>query len=195
MRDLAIQASRLFWELDPSGEALTPCGRFVGSAASGEGEVAGGDELLWGWGVPRLPTPLPPPLPPLSPFWGVLVGVWVLWRSASCHLCLSISRFLHVTFVLVVATFARIPTDDGTPEMILMGHCFPIVSVLLSFQLQNTTTAMVTVRSMTEPSLVIDRFTVEEWGCTGLRFNLTHGTQPTPQVHKIIAHTSQTLPL
>ena len=30
MRDFAIQASRLFLELFPSGEALFPCGRFLG---------------------------------------------------------------------------------------------------------------------------------------------------------------------
>ena len=78
-----------------------------------------------------------------------------------------------------MTTFATIPTGDGTSEMILMGHCIPIFSVLLSFQLQHTTTAMVAVRGMTGPSLVIDRFTVEEWRCTGFRFHLTHGTQAT----------------
>ena len=87
MRELAIQASRLFLQLFPSGEALSPCGRFLGSPSAGEGEVAGADECLWGFGVPPLPTPLPPPLPPLSPLWGVLVGAWVFWRSASCRLC------------------------------------------------------------------------------------------------------------
>ena len=40
-----------------------------------------------------------------------------------------------VTLVLVVATFATIPTGDDTPEMILMGHCFLIFSVPWSFQL------------------------------------------------------------
>ena len=88
--------------------------------------------------------------------------------------------FFDVTFVLVVTTFATVPTGDGTPEMILKGHCFPIFSVLLSCQLQHTTTAMVAVRGMTLSSLVIDRFTVEEWGCTGFRFIITHGTQVTP---------------
>ena len=62
MRDLAIQASPLFLELDSSGEVLSPCGRFV-------------------------------------------------------------------------TTFATVTTGDGTPEMILMGHCSPIFSVLLSFEL------------------------------------------------------------
>ena len=88
--------------------------------------------------------------------------------------------FFDVTLVFPVTTLATVPTGDGTPEMILMGHCFPIFSVLLSFQLQHTTTAMVGVRGMTRSSLVIDRLTVEEWGCTGFRFHLTHSTQVTP---------------
>ena len=53
--------------------------------------------------------------------------------------------FFYVTFVLVVTAFATIPTGDGTPDMILMSHCFPIFSVLPSFQLQHTTTAIVAV--------------------------------------------------
>ena len=88
--------------------------------------------------------------------------------------------FFDVTLVLAVTTFATIPTGDGTSEMILMGHCFPMSNVLLSFQLPHITTAMVAVRGMTGPSLVIDRFTVEEYRCTGFRFNLTHGTQVPP---------------
>ena len=40
--------------------------------------------------------------------------------------------FLYVTFVFVVTTFATIATGDGTPEMILMGHRFPILGMLLS---------------------------------------------------------------
>ena len=88
--------------------------------------------------------------------------------------------FVDLTFVLIVTTFAALPTGDGTPEMILMGHCFPIFGVLLSLQLQHATTAMVAVRGMTGSSRVIDRLTVEEWGCTGLRFNLTHGMHVTP---------------
>ena len=46
--------------------------------------------------------------------------------------------FFDVTSVLVVTTFATVPTGDGTPEMILIGHCFPIFSALLPFQLQHT---------------------------------------------------------
>ena len=57
------------------------------------GNVTGADERLWGLGVPPLPPLLPPPLPPLSPFWGVLVGVWFFWGSAACRLSLSLSRF------------------------------------------------------------------------------------------------------
>ena len=73
-------------------------------------------------------------------------------------------------------TFATIATGDGTPEMILMGHSFPIFGVLLWFHLQYTTTAVVAVRGMTRSPLVIDRFTVEQMGCTCIGFNLIHGT-------------------
>ena len=92
MRDLVIQASRLFLELFPSGEALSPCGRFLGSPAAGGGVAAGADERLWGLAGPLLPPPLPPPFPLLSPFGGFLVRVWVFWRSVSCRLSLSLSR-------------------------------------------------------------------------------------------------------
>ena len=88
--------------------------------------------------------------------------------------------FFNVTFVLEVTTFATVTTGDGTPEMVLMGHCFPIFGMLLSFHLQHTTTAEVAVRGVTRSPLVIDRLTVEEWGCTCFRFNLIHGTQVTP---------------
>ena len=85
--------------------------------------------------------------------------------------------FFYVTFVLLMTTFATVTTGDGTPEMVLMGHCFRIFSVLPLFQLRHTTTAVVAVRGMTEPSLVIDRLRVEERGCTCFRFNRIHGTQ------------------
>ena len=81
--------------------------------------------------------------------------------------------FHYVTFVFVVTTFA---TGDGTSEMILMGHRFPILGMLLSFHLQHTATAVIAVRGMTRPPLVIDRFAVEQRGCTCIRFNLIHGT-------------------
>ena len=76
--------------------------------------------------------------------------------------------------------------------MIMMGHCFPIFSVLLSFQLQHTTTAMVAVRGMTGSFLVIDRLTVEESGCACFRFNLIHGTQVTPSFTTILLGVSGT---
>ena len=94
--------------------------------------------------------------------------------------CVCHSHVFFVTFVLVVTTFATVTTGDGTPEMVLMGHCFPSLSVLLSLQLQHTTTAVVAVRGMTRSSLIIDRLTVEERGCTCFRFNLIHGKQVTP---------------
>ena len=68
MRDFVSQACGLLWELFPSGEAFSPCERFLGSPSAAEGEVAGADERLWGFGVPTLGPPLPPPLPTLSPF-------------------------------------------------------------------------------------------------------------------------------
>ena len=59
----------------------------------------------------------------------------------------------YVAFVLVVTTFATKPTGDGTPEVIMMVHCFSIFSVRMSFQLQHTPTAMIVVRGMTRPPL------------------------------------------
>ena len=82
----------------------------------------------------------------------------------------------YVESVLVLTLFATKPTGDGTPEVILMVPCFSIFSVLLSFQLQHATTAMIAVRGMTRPPLVIDRFIVQEWGCTCFGFHLIHGT-------------------
>ena len=64
--------------------------------------------------------------------------------------------------------------------MVLISHCFSIFGVPLSFHLQHTTTAEVAVRGMKRSPLVIDRLTVEQWGCTCFRFNLIHGTQVTP---------------
>ena len=85
-----------------------------------------------------------------------------------------------MTFILVLTTFATVTTGDGTREMVLMGHSFPIFGVLLSFHLQHTTTAVVAVRGMTRFPLVIESLTVEQRGCTCFRFNLIHGTQVTP---------------
>ena len=84
--------------------------------------------------------------------------------------------FLYVTLILVVTTFATITTGYGTSERVLIGHSFPIFGVLLSFHLQHTTTAVVAVRGMTRSPLVIDGFTVEQRGCTSVRFNLIQGT-------------------
>ena len=91
-------------------------------------------ERLWGLGVP----PLPPP--PLASSFTTLVPI--LGRSGGSLGFLAFSllafvfitlTFFDVTFVLVLTTFATIPTGDGTPELILMGHCFTIFSTLLSF--------------------------------------------------------------
>ena len=82
----------------------------------------------------------------------------------------------YVAFVLVVTTFATKPTGNGTPEVILMVHCFSMFSVLLSFQLELAPSAMIAVGGMTRPPLVIDRFRVEEWGYTCFGFHLIHGT-------------------
>ena len=82
------------------------------------------------------------------------MGVWVL----GLPLEFITLAFLYVTFVFVVTTFATIATGDGTPEMILMGHRFPIPGMLLSFHLQHTATAVIAVRGMTRPPLVINRF-------------------------------------
>ena len=94
IRDWANRASRVFLELDPSGETLSPCWRFLGST-SGKEKIAGADERLQGMGVPPLQPPLPPPLAPLSPLWGFLEGVQAFWRSASCRLC-----WVSVTFIM-----------------------------------------------------------------------------------------------
>ena len=152
-----MKASRLFLDLDASGEALSPCGCFYESTSAEEGEIAGADERLWGLGSPPLPAPLPPPLQPLSPFWGVLEGALGFMAFSLVPFVSATLRFFYVTFVLALTTFATVTTGDGTPEMVLMGHWFPIFSLLLSFQLQHTTAAMVAVRSMTGSSLVIDR--------------------------------------
>ena len=46
--------------------------------------------------------------------------------------------------------------------MILMGHTFAILGMLLSFHLQHTATVVIAVRGMTRPPLVIDRFAVSK---------------------------------
>ena len=180
MRDLAIQASCPFLELDPSGKGLSPCGRFFGSTSAGEGEKAGADERLQGVKVSGLVSSLASSVTTLVPILGSSGGRLCLLAFSLLLFVFVTLTFVYVTFVPVVTMFATVTTGDGTPEMVLMGHYFPIYSVLLSFQLQHTTTAVVAVRGMTGSSAVIDRLTVEERGCTCYRFNLIHGTQVTP---------------
>ena len=121
-------------------------------------------------------TPLATSFTTFIPFLGVFGRCLGLLAFGLLTLEFITLAFLYVTFVFVVTTFATIPTGDGTPEMILMGHRFPILAMLLSFHLQHTATAVIAVRGMTRPPLVIDRFAVEQRGCTCIRFNLIHGT-------------------
>ena len=130
--------------------------------------------------VSTLANPLASSFTTLVPILGSFGGLLGLLTFSLLLFVFVILTFFNVTFVLVVTKFATVTTHDGTPEMVLMGHCFPIFGMLLSFHLQHTTTAEVGVRGMTRSPLVIDRLTVEEWGCTCVRFNLIHGTQVTP---------------
>ena len=111
--------------------------------------AAGADERLWGLGGPPLPAPLATSFTTFIPILGVSGGFLVLLAFSLLPLEFITLAFLCVTFVLVVTTFAIIATGDGTLEMILMGHSFPILGVLLSFHLQHTTTAVVAVKGMT----------------------------------------------
>ena len=155
MRHLAIQAKRLFLESFPSGVALSPWGRFLGSpvagvgVAAGEGVATGADERLWGLGGPFFATPLATSFTTFMPIRGISGGCLGLLAFGLLTLEFITLAFLYVIFVLVVTTFATIPTGDGTPEMILMGHRFPILGMLLSFHLQHTATAVIAVRGMT----------------------------------------------
>ena len=178
MSALAIQANRLFLALDSSGDALFPCGRLLGSALAGEGEVAGTEERLWALWIRGsiLATAFPSPFTTLVTILGGFGGSLVVLVVSLLAFEFVTLALLDVLFVFVVTKFAKETTGDGTPEVILMVHCFSIFSVLLSFQLQHATTATMAVRSMTRPPLVIDRFTVEEWGYTCFRFHLIHGT-------------------
>ena len=117
-----------------------------------------------------------------SPF-TTLVAILGGFGGSLVFLAISLVAFefvtlalLYVAFVLVVPTFATKPTADGTPEVPLMVHCFPIFSVLLSFQLQHAPNAIIAIRGMTRLPLVIDKFTVEEWGHTCFGVSLIHGT-------------------
>ena len=84
--------------------------------------------------------------------------------------------FLDVAFVLIVTTLATVTTGDGTPEVVLMGHSFPIFSMLLTFHLQHTATAEIAVRGMTRSPLAIDRSAVKQGGGACISWNLVHGT-------------------
>ena len=117
-----------------------------------------------------MPPPLPTSFTTFIPILRVFGGSLGLLAFSLLPLEFITLAFLYVTFVFVVTTFATIGTGDGTPEMILMGHRFPIFGMLLSFHLQHTATALIAVRGMTRPPLVIDRFAVEERGCTCIRF-------------------------
>ena len=121
-------------------------------------------------------TPLATSFTTFIPILGFFGGCLGLLQFALLTLEFITLAFLYVTFVFVVTTFATIPTGDGTPEMILMGHRFPILGMLLSFHLQHTATAVIAVRGMTRPLLVIDRFAVEQRGCTCIRVNLIYDT-------------------
>ena len=176
MGDLAIQASRLFLESFPSGEALSPCGRFLGSPAAGGGVTAGAEERLWGLWGPPLPNPFATLFTTSIPTLGVSGGCLGLVAFSLLPLEFITLAFLYVTLVFVVTTFATIATGDGTPEMILMGRSFSVLGMPLSFHLQHTATAVVAVRGMTRSYLVIDRLTVKRRACTGISFNLIHGT-------------------
>ena len=116
---------------------------------------------------------------------------WLVFGSSGMPLVFVTFSFLSVTLVLVVTTFATVTTGDCTPEGVLMGHSFPIFGVLLSFHLQHTTTAVLTVRGMTRSPPVIDRLTVEQRGCTRFRFNLIHGAQVTPSFTTTLVGISQ----
>ena len=186
MRDLAIKAKRLFLELFPSGVALSPWGRFLGSPAAGAGVAAGvgvatgADERLWGLRGSIFATPLANSFTNFLPIRGSSGGCLGLLAFGLLTLEFITLAFLDVTFVFVMRTLATIPTGDGTPEMVLMGHRFPILGMLLSFHLQHTATAEIAVRGMTRSPLVIDRFAVEQGGCTCIRFGLIYGTYVTP---------------
>ena len=186
MRHLVILASRRFLELFPSGEALSPCGRFLGSPSAGEGEVAGADYSLWGFWGSILATSPTTSFTTLIPFLGSSGGFLGLLAFSLLPPVFVTFSSLYVTLVLMVTMFATVTTGDGAPEVVLMGHSYPIFGVLLSSHLQHTTTAVVAVTGMTRSSPAIDRFTVEQRGCTCFRFYLIHGTQVTPSFTTIL---------
>ena len=138
----------------------------------GEGQAAGADGCLCGlWlGVPSSPLTIL-----VSILWGVWGSLGFPVFSLLTLEFITLAPF-YVAFVLVVTTFATKIAGGGTPEVIVMVSSFSIFSVLLSFLLQHAPIAMIAVSGMTRPPLVIDRFTVEEWGYTCVGFHLIHGT-------------------
>ena len=95
---------------------------------------------LGGLGGPPLPPPLATSFATFIPIRGGSGGCLAFLAFSLLPLEFVTLSFLYVTFVLVVTTFATITTGDGTPEMVLVGHSFPILGVLLSLHLQHTTT-------------------------------------------------------
>ena len=128
-----------------------------------------------GWGS-TFATPLATSFTTFIPILGVSGECLVLVAFSLLPLEFITLAFIYGTFVLVLTIFTTIATGDGTPEMILMGHSFPIFGVLLLFHLQHTTTAVVAVRGLIRSPLVIDRFTVEQRAGTCIRLDLIHGT-------------------
>ena len=123
-----------------------------------------------------LATPFASPFTTLVSILGGFGGSWVFLGFSFLTLEFITLAPFYVAFVLVLMTFATKTGGDGTPEVILMAHCFSIFGVLLSFQLQHTPTAVIAIMGMTRSPLVIDRFAVEERGYTCVGFHLIHGT-------------------
>ena len=113
----------------------------------------GADERLSGFRGSTFATPLATSFTTFIPILWVFGGCLGLLAFSLLPLEFITLAFLYVTFVFVVTMFATIDTGDGTPEMILMGHRFPILCMLLLLHLQHTATALIAVRGMTRPPL------------------------------------------
>ena len=121
-------------------------------------------------------TPFSSPFTTLVTILGAFAGCLGFLALSLLALEFVTLALFYVAFVLVATTFATKTSGDGTPEVILMVHCFSIFTVLLSFQLQHATIAMIAGRGMTRPPIVIDRFIVEDRGYICFRAHLIHGT-------------------
>ena len=107
MSNLAIQADSLFLERDSSGEALFPCGRFLGSAVVGEREAAGADERLLDL-LSKLPS-LPPALRLVLLYvLLVSVGLFVLIGDSVLCRCLLCSTKMLPWCLCVVFSVAAV---------------------------------------------------------------------------------------